>query len=99
MAKVDKKGLKMIGLKKASGGTKGLRGGYSGEYCEIFYNKKTGEVWANWQVSLGQNTWTIYHDANIIKLGNVVNPKTMQDIANMIIGEMQGAGEHGWNDF
>ena len=93
MASVNKKGYKMVGLKKAAGETKKLRGGCHGECCEIFYDTKTGEVWTVWQVSLGQNTWTEYHDKNIVKLRNVVTPQTMQGLADMIIDKMQGVGE------
>lgn len=76
--------MKMTGLKAASGDTKGLSGYYSGEYVELFYDRSTGEVWTVYQCSLGQNWWTEYHDSEVIKIGNISSPKTMQELANLI---------------
>lgn len=83
MAKVDTHGIKIKGLKKASGNTENY-GYYSGKYDEVFYDRKTGEVWTVSQYSLGQNTWTVYDDPNVIKVCNASNHMTMQEIADMI---------------
>ncbi len=80
---INKYGLKMIGLKKASGSTSDT-GYYSGMYNEIFYDKSTGETWTVFQVSLGQNSWTEYNDPDIIKICNASEHMTMQDIADKI---------------
>ena len=84
MVKINTHGLKMTGLKATSGETKGLCGYYSGSYIEIFYDRSTGEVWGNYQVSLGQNTWTRYDDPNVVKICNVSEPHTMQQIADLV---------------
>ena len=81
---VNKHGHKMVGIKAASGATKGLRGYYSGEYCELVYDRSNGEVWTKYQCSLGQNAWTEYHDSNVITIGHLDEPTTMQAIADMI---------------
>lgn len=81
---INKHGFVMNGLKAAAGDTKGLKGYYSGEYVELFYNRTTGEVWTRYQYSLGQNTWTEYHDRDVVKIGNISDPCTMQQIADMI---------------
>lgn len=91
---VNKHGHKMVGLKAASGATKGLRGYYSGEYCELFYDRSNGEVWTKYQYSLGQNTWTEYHDSDIIKICNLDEPTTMQDIADMIARKLEERNEN-----
>ena len=83
MASINKHGLKMTGLKVASGKTYDY-GYYSPEYWEIFYDRSTGEVWANYQYSLGHNSWTVYHDPDIIKVGNACTHWTMQEIADRI---------------
>ena len=83
MAKVDTHGIKINGLKKASGNTENY-GYYSGKYDEVFYDRKTGEVWTVSRYSLGQNTWTVYDDPNVIKVCNASNHMTMQEIADMI---------------
>ena len=78
--KVNTHGLKIKGLKKASGSTEDY-GYYSGHYNEIFYDRSTGEVWTVYQYNLGQNSWTVYNDANVIKVCNSSSHMTswMQD--------------------
>lgn len=83
MAKINKHGLKIDGLKKASGETANY-GAHSDLYDEIFYDRATGEVWTKFQCSLGQNSWTEYHDANVVKIGNTQQHMTMQQIADAI---------------
>ena len=76
-------GRKISGLKKASGATQNY-GHFSGHYVEIFYDRSTGEGWTNEQYSLGQNTWTEYHDKDICKICNASRHMTMQQIADAI---------------
>ena len=83
MNKVNKHGLKMVGLRKAAAST-GDYGVYSSMYDELFYNVKTGEVWTVFQCSLGWNSWTEYHDPNIVKICNTSRHMTMQEIADEI---------------
>lgn len=83
MKKLNKHGMKMVGIKKASGETKNY-GPWDGRYNEIFYNTETGEVWAVFQCSLGHNTWTEYHDPAVIKICNATEHMTMQEIADAI---------------
>lgn len=77
-------GMKMTGIRKVAGATKGLTGYYSGRYIQVNYDPETGEVWHDDHVSFGQNSWTQYHDKNIINCGNISNPATMQEIADMV---------------
>lgn len=77
-------GIKMIGIRKAAGETKSLRGYYSGEYVELHYDRSAGKVLTTYQYSLGQNTWAQYRDSSIIKVCNISEPCTMQEIADMI---------------
>lgn len=86
--KINSHGIRMTGLKKASGNTKTLRGYHSGEYVELFFNRATGEVWTKYQYSLGQNARTVYDDANVVKVGNFFTPTTMQEIAAAIIARL-----------
>jgi hypothetical protein len=82
--KINKHGLPMKGLRKASGETKGLRGYYSGGYVQMSYDRVSGEIFANYHFSLGQNLWSVYPDSNIINCGNFSEPATMQEIADRI---------------
>lgn len=76
--------LKIKGLKKIAGESKGLEGYYSGHYLQVNYDLETGETWTNEHCSFGQNSWTEYHDSNIINCGNISEPTTMVQIRSMI---------------
>ena len=89
MAKVNTYGLTIKGLKKTSGFTQDY-GYYSGRYVEIFYDRSTGEVWGNFQFSLGQNSWTECHDPAVVKICNTSRHMTMQEIADEIHRVIQG---------
>lgn len=86
--KTNTHGYKMHGLRNAASETKGLAGYYSGHYVQISYNRETGEITTNYHYSLGQNSWTQYHDPAIITICNASSPMTMQEIADMIAGVM-----------
>lgn len=79
---INTHGLTIKGLRKASGETQ--RYNDASSYDEIFYDRSTGEVWTRYQYSLGQNSWTEYHDADVIKVCNAVRHMTMQEIADAI---------------
>lgn len=76
--------LKIKGLKKIAGESKGLEGYYSGYYLQLNYDKETGEAWTDEHVSFGQNSWTEYKDSSIINCGNISEPMTMKEIRAMI---------------
>ena len=77
-------GLKMDGLEKAARATRGLRGYYSGEYIQLSYNLKTGEIFTRYFCSLGQNSWIVYPDCDVITICNICCPTSAQKIANII---------------
>ena len=83
MSKINTHGLKMTGLKAASGSTQNY-GVFSPSYDELFYNRSTGEVWTVFQHSIGHNSWTVYHDANVLKICDASSHMTMQEIADAI---------------
>ena len=80
---INNHGLRINGLKKASGCTENY-GPYSGSYVEIFYCKTSGDVLVNYQYSLGHNSWTVYDDPDIVKICNTSRHMTMQQIADAI---------------
>ena len=73
--------VNMETLANASDATKGL-GSRTGEYVEIFYDKSTGDVWCKYHWD--RDEWTVYHDADVTKVGISVRYKTQQQIADMI---------------
>lgn len=87
--KINTHGLKMGGLKAAAGDTKNLGVYYSSEYVELFYGRSNGEVWTRYQCSLGQNTWTQYHDKDVVKICNLSSKTTMQEIADKIAEKLE----------
>lgn len=87
--KIDKHNLPMHGLRKASGETKDLTGYYSGHYVQISYDTQSGDVITDYHYSLGQNSWTEYHDTNIITICNASEPMTMQEIADAIANKIK----------
>lgn len=93
MSKINLHGLAIKGLKKASGETQDY-GYYDGRYDEVFYDISTGEVWTKFQYSLGQNSWTEYHDANVIKICNATRHMTMQELADAIYLAVQQRQEY-----
>lgn len=87
MAKLNKHGLKIIGLKKASGETEDYAD-FSGKYTEIFYDVLSGRVWTRFQFSYGMNSWTEYHDSYVIKVCNTSKHMKMQEIADKLLMRM-----------
>lgn len=87
MKKVNTYGLKIIGLKNASGNTEDYSFS-SGMYDEIFYNVETGEVWTVFHCSIGRNSWTEYHNPNIRRICFTDKHMTMQEIADAIHDKM-----------
>lgn len=80
---INKHGLKMHGLKAASGETKDY-GYYSGHYVQISYDTETGDILADYHYSLGQNSWTHYHAPAIITVATTADHMTMQEIADAV---------------
>ena len=84
--KINKHGLKMHGLKSASGDTRDYGRNC---YIQISYNTRTGEVLTDYHCSIGGNSWTEYHDSDIIRIGNTSRHMTMQEIADRIADECE----------
>lgn len=84
--KINKHGLKMRGLKSASGDTKDYGRNC---YIQISYNIRTGEVLTDYHCSIGGNSWTEYRDSDIITIRNTNRHMTMQEIADAIAQELE----------
>lgn len=80
MKKVNKHGLKIVGLKKAAAETTNWI--KSGCYTAIYYDQTTGEVWTVDQIS--SDSWTEYRDPAIVNICNTETKMTMQQIADAI---------------
>lgn len=95
MAKINTYGYKMHGLKAASGETKNY-GYYSGHYVQISYDTDTGDILTDYHYSLGQNSWTRYHDPAIITVATTAHHMTMQEIADAIVDAIADDGEYSY---
>lgn len=84
MKKVDTHNMKMVGLKKASQFTDT---DYShGRYVQFAYDPSDGEIITKFHT---QNSWSEFHDKNIIPAGGTTRKLTMQEIADKIFQAVQ----------
>ena len=82
MSKVDRHGLKMVGLRKACSETKWLDHARCGGYVQIFYDRRNGTVIAHSHE--GRQSWTVYENKDIVLVTGVEYSMTMQEIADAI---------------
>lgn len=86
---VDRHGLTIRGLKKASGNTFDY-GYYNPRYVEVFYDTKSCRVWTVEQYSAGRNSFTVYNAPEIVKVCETSRHLGMQDIADLIERKLDG---------
>lgn len=84
-------GLKMDGLTATAQTLEDY--GWNGlQYNELFYNMRTGKVWTVHQVSLNHTLQTEYNNPSIVKIGNVTDKLTEQQLAIRVYRGLQKAG-------
>lgn len=88
MAKINTHGLKMVGLKKASGDTRDY---YDSRYIQISYDRNDGEILTNLHSDWGRTWGTHYHDPAVITICTTSRHMTMQAIADAIAEAVEGA--------
>lgn len=98
---INKHGLKITGLPKASGATWDT--GEHSHYFIVYYDRKSGEVWANEYISAGRNMWAQYDSSSIIKVAVTSEHMTMQEIADAVkesveFSEMLDEWREAWSD-
>ena len=84
----------MNGLREAFDETKDLTGYDSGQYVQISYNRKTGDILTYCHYSLGHNDWIMYRDPNIVTVCTASNPMPMQEIADAIYETVEMAKKY-----
>lgn len=82
--RINKYGLKIVGLKKAASITHDSDC-WENSCVEIFYDRSTGEVWGDLHIT--NNEWSEYHDSNIIRVCVTRGKMSMQEIADEISKE------------
>lgn len=55
-----------------------------GAYYEVFYNRRTDELFTEFQVSLGHNSWTKFENPEIVKIGEFEKPVTMKELKQLV---------------
>jgi len=78
------KPLKLKNVKAVCGDTKWLRGCYGNIWYELAVNKRTGTVFYQEFCGSVGSSWTNYSNEDIVVVGNVCNPMTMQEIKKMV---------------
>ena len=92
---INEHGLKINGLKAASGMTKGLDP-YSGLHIQIAYDTETGDLYTTGHV--GQS-WSQYQDSEVITVCHAYSAMTMQEIANKVRAAVDvHEGRRTWED-
>ena len=87
MAKLTTHGLIMRGIRKASGETVDWDP-RSGGYTQISYDMATGDIMTNDHIG---ESWSKYHDPDVITICHTRQHMTMQEIADAIA---QKVSEH-----
>ena len=82
MHKIKAKGIKKLAVDSH------FLDGDKAKYIEIFYNKKTKDIWGCFHCSVGGNSWTKYYNKNIILVGTIREPKKMAEIMEMLEDEL-----------
>lgn len=78
--------MKLHGIKAVCSESKYLdRYGY-GLWMEIFVNQRTGHVWGSLEAS---QTWTSYEDKDILRVGWIRTPHTMEQIRDLVEGAIE----------
>lgn len=75
---LNKHGLRMVGIRKASSDTRDASNGVN---VHINYNLRTGEIFTKQHVG---NSWTAYKDKDIILVACAKRHMSMQEIADGI---------------
>lgn len=57
---------------------------HNGYYVEVLYDMEKDEVYCHTHVSLGDNSWTEYHDDNVIRIGNFRKKVTKARLKELI---------------
>lgn len=76
--------MKIKGLKRIAGDSKFLNGYYSGRYIQVNYDRETGYAWGDFFHSLGQNSWNVYHSPDVIRVGNICEPTSMEELRRLV---------------
>lgn len=81
MAKINTHGIKMVGLRKASGDTRNY---YDSRYIQISYDRDNGDILTDLHSDWGRTWETVYHEPGVIKICTTSRHLTMQEIADRI---------------
>lgn len=86
-------GLKMTNLIKVSRETINSSRGYS----QIDYDKATGELLEAYHSGTPAESWTEYHDANVIRVCNTTRHMTPQQLADAVYRAVNHLPLEDWN--
>ncbi len=72
------------GIKQVTGMSKSLKGYDDPMYLSVFYTVPDNRIFAVYMVSIGYNAWVECDHKNILFCGNIYEPATQEELANMV---------------
>ena len=83
--------MKLTGIKQVVSEARNNLGRNNNLYLQVNVDKSTGRVWSDLHCSIGQNSWNVYADKDVLHCGNVSDPNvTMADIKPMVERKLNG---------
>ena len=77
--------IKLIGVRNIVTEARNNLGTNNNLYLQINVDKSTGKVWSDLHCSIGQNSWNVYSDSDIITVCNISDSSiTMADLKAMV---------------
>ena len=77
--------IKLIGVRNIVTEARNNLGTNNTLYLQINVDKSTGTVWSDLHCSIGQNSWNVYSDSDIITVCNISDSSiTMADLKAMV---------------
>lgn len=77
--------MRIKGIKKVCSKSLALAGRNDGCYLQLNYDMKKHKVFTDWHCSFDHNSYTRYHDENIIFIAFIDYPMMMKDIEKLVV--------------
>ena len=83
--------IKLKGIKNVVTEAKNNLGNNNNLYLQVNVDKATGKVWSDLHCSIGQNSWNVYKDRNVLNCGNVSDKNvTIAEVKAMVERKING---------
>ena len=83
--------IKLKGIKNVVSEARNNLGKNNNLYLQVNVDKSTGRVWSDLHCSIGQNSWNVYKDEDIVTVCNISDPNvTMAELKAMVERRING---------